>query len=131
MKYSLLFFLIFSSCNFIQTKEEETYIDSTIIFLDTISSEPTTNLDSLNKILDSIESRIPKIKEKNVLYVQTTDSLKKVNIEMKIKEKKLKEKEIECLIYLSREHYNSTKSFDTLRIDTNRLNEFIQRRSVN
>jgi len=131
MKYLLLFFLIFSSCNFIQTKEEETYIDSTIIFLDTISSEPTTNLDSLNKILDSIESRIPKIKEKNVLYVQTTDSLKKVNIEMKIKEKKLKEKEIECLIYLSREHYNSTKSFDTLRIDTNRLNEFIQRRSVN
>ena len=131
MKYSLLFFLIFSSCNFIQTKEEETYIDSTIIFLDTISSEPTTNLDSLNKILDSIESRIPKIKEKNVLYVQTTDSLKKVNIEMKIKEKKLKEKEIECLIYLSREHYNSTKSFDTLRIDTNCLNEFIQRRSVN
>lgn len=122
MKYSLLFFLIFSSCNFIQTKEEETYIDSTIIFLDTISSEPTTNLDSLNKILDSIESRIPKIKEKNVLYVQTTDSLKKVNIEMKIKEKKLKEKEIECLIYLSREHYNSAKSFDTLCIDTNRLN---------
>ena len=122
MKYSLLFFLIFSSCNFIQTKEEETYIDSTIIFLDTISSEPTTNLDSLNKILDSIESRIPKIKEKNVLYVQTADSLKKMNIEMKIKEKKLKEKEIECLIYLSREHYNSAKSFDTLRIDTNRLN---------
>jgi len=122
MKYSLLFFLILSSCNLIQTKEEETYIDSTIIFLDTISSEPTTNLDSLNKILDSIESRIPKIKEKNVLYVQTADSLKKVNIEMKIKEKKLKEKEIECLIYLSREQYNSAKSFDTLRIDTNRLN---------
>ncbi len=122
MKYSLLFFLILSSCNLIQTKEEERYIDSAIIFLDTISSEPTTNLDSLNKILDSIESRIPKIKEKNVLYVQTADSLKKVNIEMKIKEKKLKEKEIECLIYLSREQYNSAKSFDTLRIDTNRLN---------
>lgn len=122
MKYLLLFFLIFSSCNLIQTKEEETYVDSTIIFLDTISSEPTTNLDSLNKILDSIESRIPKIKEKNVLYVNTTDSLKKMNIEMKIKEKKLKEKEIECLIYLSREQYNSAKSFDTLRIDTNCLN---------
>ena len=75
MKYSLLFFLIFSSCNFIQTKEEETYIDSTIIFLDTISSEPTTNLDSLNKILDSIESRIPKIKEKNVLYVHVKGNL--------------------------------------------------------
>jgi len=97
-------------------------MDSVIIFLDTIPTQTTTNLDSLNRILDSIEYRIPKIREKKFLYAQTNDSLNKVRLEMKIKEKKLREKEIECLIYLSREQYNSAKSFDTLRIDTNRLN---------
>ena len=97
-------------------------MDSVIIFLDTIPTQTTTNLDSLNRILDSIEYRIPKIKEKRILYVQVNDSLKKVRLEMKIKEKKLREKEIECLIYLSREQYNSAKLIDTFLTDTNSLN---------
>ena len=97
-------------------------MNSGINFLDTIPTKTKTNLDSLNRILDSIEYRIPKIREKKILYAQTNDSLNKVRLEMKIKEKKLREKEIECLIYLSREQYNSAKSIDTFLTDTNSLN---------
>lgn len=122
MKYLLIIFLFLISCNSNNSENKNLEMDSVIIFLDTIPTQTTTNLDSLNRILDSIEYRIPKIREKKFLYTQTNDSLNKVRLEMKIKEKKLREKEIECLIYLSREQYNSAKSFDTLRIDTNRLN---------
>jgi len=122
MKYLLIIFLFLISCNSNNSENKNLEMDSVIIFLDTIPTQTTTNLDSLNRILDSIEYRIPKIREKKFLYAQTNDSLNKVRLEMKIKEKKLREKEIECLIYLSREQYNSAKSFDTLRIDTNRLN---------
>lgn len=122
MKYLLIIFLFLISCNSNNSENKNLEMDSVIIFLDTIPTQTTTNLDSLNRILDSIEYRIPKIREKKILYAQTNDSLNKVRLEMKIKEKKLREKEIECLIYLSREQYNSAKSFDTLRIDTNRLN---------
>ena len=122
MKYLLIIFLFLISCNSNNSENKNLEMDSVIIFLDTIPTQTTTNLDSLNRILDSIEYRIPTIREKKILYAQTNDSLNKVRLEMKIKEKKLREKEIECLIYLSREQYNSAKSFDTLRIDTNRLN---------
>ena len=122
MRYLLIIFLFLISCNSNNFENTNPEMDSVIIFLDTIPKQPTTNLDSLNRILDSIEYRIPKIKEKRILYAQTNDSLKKVRLEMKIKEKKLREKEIECLIYLSREQYNSAKLIDTFLIDTNSLN---------
>lgn len=122
MRYLLIIFLFSISCNSNNFENTNPEMDSVIIFLDTIPKQPTTNLDSLNRILDSIEYRIPKIKEKRILYVQVNDSLKKVRLEMKIKEKKLREKEIECLIYLSREQYNSAKLIDTFLTDTNNLN---------
>jgi hypothetical protein len=122
MRYLLIIFLFLISCNSNNFENTNPEMDSVIIFLDTIPTQTTTNLDSLNRILDSIEYRIPKIKEKRILYVQVNDSLKKVRLEMKIKEKKLREKEIECLIYLSREQYNSAKLIDTFLIDTNSLN---------
>ena len=122
MRYLLIIFLFLISCNSNNFENTNPEMDSVIIFLDTIPKQPTTNLDSLNRILDSIEYRIPKIKEKRILYVQVNDSLKKVRLEMKIKEKKLREKEIECLIYLSREQYNSAKLIDTFLTDTNNLN---------
>ena len=122
MRYLLIIFLFLISCNSNNFENTNPEMDSVIIFLDTIPKQPTTNLDSLNRILDSIEYRIPKIKEKRILYAQTNDSLKKVRLEMKIKEKKLREKEIECLIYLSREQYNSAKLIDTFLTDTNSLN---------
>lgn len=122
MRYLLIIFLFLISCNSNNFENTNPEMDSVIIFLDTIPKQPTTNLDSLNRILDSIEYRIPKIKEKRILYVQVNDSLKKVRLEMKIKEKKLREKEIECLIYLSREQYNSAKLIDTFLTDTNSLN---------
>lgn len=122
MRYLLIIFLFLISCNSNNFENTNPEMDSVIIFLDTIPTQTTTNLDSLNRILDSIEYRIPKIKEKRILYVQVNDSLKKVRLEMKIKEKKLREKEIECLIYLSREQYNSAKSIDTFLTDTNSLN---------
>lgn len=122
MRYLLIIFLFLISCNSNNFENTNPEMDSVIIFLDTIPKQPTTNLDSLNRILDSIEYRIPKIKEKRILYAQAKDSLKKVRLEMKIKEKKLREKEIECLIYLSREQYNSAKLIDTFLTDTNSLN---------
>lgn len=122
MRYLLIIFLFLISCNSNNFENTNPEMDSVIIFLDTIPTQTTTNLDSLNRILDSIEYRIPKIKEKRILYLQVNDSLKKVRLEMKIKEKKLREKEIECLIYLSREQYNSAKSIDTFLTDTNSLN---------
>lgn len=122
MRYLLIIFLFSISCNSNNFENTNPEMDSVIIFLDTIPTQPTTNLDSLNRILDSIEYRIPKIKEKRILYAQAKDSLKKVRLEMKIKEKKLREKEIECLIYLSREQYNSAKLIDTFLTDTNNLN---------
>jgi hypothetical protein len=122
MRYLLIIFLFLISCNSNNFENTNPEMDSVIIFLDTIPTQTTTNLDSLNRILDSIEYRIPKIKEKRILYVQVNDSLKKVRLEMKIKEKKLREKEIECLIYLSREKYNSAKLIDTFLTDTNSLN---------
>lgn len=122
MRYLLIIFLFLISCNSNNFENTNPEMDSVIIFLDTIPTQTTTNLDSLNRILDSIEYRIPKIKEKRILYAQTNDSLKKVRLEMKIKEKKLREKEIECLIYLSREQYNSAKLIDTFLTDTNSLN---------
>jgi hypothetical protein len=122
MRYLLIIFLFLISCNSNNFENTNPEMDSVIIFLDTIPKQPTTNLDSLNRILDSIEYRIPKIKEKRILYAQAKDSLKKVRLEMKIKEKKLREKEIECLIYLSREQYNSAKLIDTFLTDTNNLN---------
>jgi thioredoxin-related protein len=122
MKYLLIIFLFLISCNSNNSENKNLEMDSVIIFLDTIPTQTTTNLDSLNRILDSIEYRIPKIREKKILYAQTNDSLNKVRLEMKIKEKKLREKEIECLIYLSREQYNSAKSIDTFLTDTNSLN---------
>jgi len=122
MRYLLIIFLFSISCNSNNFENTNPEMDSVIIFLDTIPKQPTTNLDSLNRILDSIEYRIPKIKEKRILYAQAKDSLKKVRLEMKIKEKKLREKEIECLIYLSREQYNSAKLIDTFLTDTNNLN---------
>lgn len=122
MRYLLIIFLFLISCNSNNFENTNPEMDSVIIFLDTIPKQPTTNLDSLNRILDSIEYRIPKIKEKRILYAQANDSLKKVRLEMKIKEKKLREKEIECLIYLSREQYNSAKLIDTFLTDTNSLN---------
>lgn len=122
MRYLLIIFLFSISCNSNNFENTNPEMDSVIIFLDTIPTQPTTNLDSLNRILDSIEYRIPKIKEKRILYAQINDSLKKVRLEMKIKEKKLREKEIECLIYLSREQYNSAKLIDTFLTDTNNLN---------
>jgi hypothetical protein len=122
MRYLLIIFLFLISCNSNNFENTNPEMDSVIIFLDTIPTQTTTNLDSLNRILDSIEYRIPKIKEKRILYVQVNDSLKKVRLEMKIKEKKLREKEIECLIYLSREQYNSAKLIDTFLTDTNSLN---------
>ena len=122
MRYLLIIFLFLISCNSNNFENTNPKMDSVIIFLDTIPTQPTTNLDSLNRILDSIEYRIPKIKEKRILYAQANDSLKKVRLEMKIKEKKLREKEIECLIYLSREQYNSAKLIDTFLTDTNNLN---------
>ena len=122
MRYLLIIFLFLISCNSNNFENTNSEMDSIIIFLDTIPTQPTTNLDSLNRILDSIEYRIPKIKEKRILYAQAKDSLKKVRLEMKIKEKKLREKEIECLIYLSREQYNSAKLIDTFLTDTNNLN---------
>ena len=122
MRYLLIIFLFLISCNSNNFENTNPEMDSVIIFLDTIPTQTTTNLDSLNRILDSIEYRIPKIKEKRILYAQAKDSLKKVRLEMKIKEKKLREKEIECLIYLSREQYNSAKLIDTFLTDTNNLN---------
>jgi hypothetical protein len=123
MKKIFLFIILFSySCTeFGKTnyefKLEE--IDSTIV-IDT--NVTTVNLDSINEVLDKIEIKVEKIKIITEDNENKSDSLIKIQNQVKIKEKIIKQKEKECLILMMKDHYNRLKLVDTVIIDTNFVN---------
>jgi hypothetical protein len=123
MKKIFLFIILFSySCTeFGKTnyefKLEE--IDSTIV-IDT--NVTTVNLDSINEVLDKIEIKVEKIKLITEDNENKSDSLIKIQNQVKIKEKIIKQKEKECLILMMKDHYNRLKLVDTVIIDTNFVN---------
>jgi len=94
-------------------------IDSTIV-IDT--NVTTVNLDSINEVLDKIEIKVEKIKLITEDNENKSDSLIKVQNQIKIKEKIIKQKEKECLILMMKDHYNRLKLVDTVIIDTNFVN---------
>jgi hypothetical protein len=121
-KLFLVLILFFFSCtefgktNYELRLEE---IDSTIV-IDT--NVTTVNLDSINKTLDKIEMKVEKIKLITEDNENKSDSLIKVQNQIKIKEKIIKQKEKECLILMMKDHYNRLKLVDTVIIDTNFVN---------
>jgi|APGre2960657373_1045057.scaffolds.fasta_scaffold02936_7 hypothetical protein len=123
MKKIFLFIILFSySCTeFGKTnyefKLEE--IDSTIV-IDT--NVTTVNLDSINEVLDKIEIKVEKIKLITEDNENKSDSLIKIQNQVKIKEKIIKQREKECLILMMKDHYNRLKLVDTVIIDTNFVN---------
>jgi len=94
-------------------------IDSTIV-IDT--NVTTVNLDSINEVLDKIEMKVEKIKLITEDNENKSDSLIKIQNQVKIKEKIIKQKEKECLILMMKDHYNRLKLVDTVIIDTNFVN---------
>ena len=94
-------------------------IDSTIV-IDT--NVTTVNLDSINEVLDKIEIKVEKIKIITEDNENKSDSLIKIQNQVKIKEKIIKQKEKECLILMMKDHYNRLKLVDTVIIDTNFVN---------
>jgi hypothetical protein len=94
-------------------------IDSTIV-IDT--NVTTVNLDSINEVLDKIEIKVEKIKLITEDNENKSDSLIKIQNQVKIKEKIIKQKEKECLILMMKDHYNRLKLVDTVIIDTNFVN---------
>jgi hypothetical protein len=123
MKKIFLFIILFSySCtefgktNYELRLEE---IDSTIV-IDT--NVTTVNLDSINEVLDKIEIKVEKIKIITEDNENKSDSLIKIQNQVKIKEKIIKQKEKECLILMMKDHYNRLKLVDTVIIDTNFVN---------
>lgn len=94
-------------------------IDSTIV-IDT--NVTTVNLDSINEVLDKIEIKVEKIKLITEDNENKSDSLIKIQNQVKIKEKIIKQREKECLILMMKDHYNRLKLVDTVIIDTNFVN---------
>jgi len=123
MKKLFLVLILFSfSCTeFGKTNHELILeeIDSTIV-IDT--NVTTVNLDSINEVLDKIEMKVEKIKLITEDNENKSDSLIKVQNQIKIKEKIIKQKEKECLILMMKDHYNRLKLVDTVIIDTNFVN---------
>ena len=101
MKKLFLVLILFSfSCTeFGKTNHELILeeIDSTIV-IDT--NVTTVNLDSINEVLDKIEMKVEKIKLITEDNENKSDSLIKIQNQVKIKEKIIKQKEKECLILM-------------------------------